>query len=95
MAEETGKCDNVICTANVKWAVAGDLSGGKRERESRTRRLTRSVAALIVSEDGQDLVEYGLVAALIALVGLASFGAFSGSVSQKIVNEFNTLGSYL
>lgn len=78
-----------------KWAVAGHQPGGKRERDSRTRRLTRSVAALIVREDGQDLIEYGLVAALIALVGLASFGAFNGSVSQKIVNEFNTLGSYL
>ena len=85
----------MFCTTDEKWAVAGDQSGGKRERDSRTRSLTRSVAALVVDEDGQDLVEYGLVAALIALVGLASFGAFSGSVSQKLVNTFNTLGSYL
>jgi Flp pilus assembly pilin Flp len=71
------------------------IAGGDGEAGSRMRCLTRSAAAFAMSEDGQDLVEYGLLAALIALVGLASFTTFSGSVTTKIVNEFNTLGNYL
>jgi len=83
-------------TDNNKSAIASSQPGrGNGEGDDQLVCLTRAVVAFAKSEDGQDLVEYGLVAALIALVGLASFGAFSGSVSEKIVNEFNTLGSYL
>ncbi len=71
------------------------IAGADGEAGSRMRCFTRAVAAFAMSEDGQDLVEYGLLAALIALVGLASFTTFSGSVTTKIVNEFNTLGNYL
>ncbi len=86
----------MFCATNETPALTGGQSiGGNRDRDSRRHHLARAVAALIASEDGQDLVEYGLLAVLIALVGLASFTTFNGSVSQKIVNEFNTLGSYL
>jgi Flp pilus assembly pilin Flp len=96
IASASRKCDNVFWTTDHKTpVVARSHFGGNAKHGNRMDCSTRSLSAFVVSEDGQDLVEYGLVAALIALVGLLSFTTFSGSLTTKIVNEFNTLGSYL
>ena len=42
-------------------------------------------------ESGQDLIEYALIAALIALGAIVAMG----SLSNKISNEFNSIGSSL
>ncbi|MFP5228087.1 MAG: Flp family type IVb pilin [Acidobacteriota bacterium] len=47
--------------------------------------------ALLKEESGQDLIEYALIAALIALGAIVAMG----SLSNKISNEFNTIGSSL
>lgn len=47
--------------------------------------------ALLNEESGQDLIEYALIAALIALGALVSMG----SLSNMISNEFNAIGSSL
>lgn len=52
---------------------------------------SRSVSAFAKSEDGQDLIEYALIIALIALVAVGSMQTFT----SKVGNEFNTLGSYM
>jgi pilus assembly protein Flp/PilA len=46
---------------------------------------------LMNDESGQDLIEYALIAALIALGAIVAMG----SLSNKISNEFNTIGSSL
>jgi pilus assembly protein Flp/PilA len=40
-------------------------------------------------ESGQDLIEYALIAALVALGAIASMGTLSNQIS----NEFNTIGN--
>ena len=46
---------------------------------------------LMNDESGQDLIEYALIAALIALGAIVAMG----SLSTKIGSEFNTIGSSL
>jgi len=53
-----------------------------------TKRLLMN---LINDESGQDLIEYALIAALIALGAIVAMG----SLSNKISNEFNTVGNSL
>jgi pilus assembly protein Flp/PilA len=48
-------------------------------------------AQFLREESGQDLIEYALIAALIAL---AAVGAMQ-SLGSKIGNEFNSIGSSL
>lgn len=47
--------------------------------------------ALLREESGQDLIEYALIAAFIALGALLSMGSLANTVS----NEFNAIGSSL
>jgi len=44
---------------------------------------------LLQEESGQDLIEYALIAAFIALVAITALG----SLGNKIGSEFNTIGS--
>jgi pilus assembly protein Flp/PilA len=53
--------------------------------------LKNRFLALIDDESGQDLIEYALVAGLIAL---GAIGAMTG-LSGKIGNAFNTVGNSL
>jgi pilus assembly protein Flp/PilA len=46
---------------------------------------------LMNDESGQDLIEYALIAALIALGAIVAMG----SLSSKISNEFNAIGNSL
>jgi pilus assembly protein Flp/PilA len=46
---------------------------------------------LLNDESGQDLIEYALIAALIALGAIVAMQSLSG----KIANEFNTVGNSL
>jgi pilus assembly protein Flp/PilA len=46
---------------------------------------------LLNDESGQDLIEYALIAALIALGAITAMS----SLSNKISNEFNKVGSSL
>ena len=43
-------------------------------------RLVTAIERLVVRNDGQDLLEYGLLAALIALVAVASITAVGSTV---------------
>lgn len=45
------------------------------------------LAALRQPEDGQSMVEYGLLIVLIALVAAASIGAFGTFLDNKLYND--------
>jgi pilus assembly protein Flp/PilA len=57
----------------------------------KTSNVTRLAQSLFADESGQDLIEYALVAALIALGAIVAMK----SLSNKISNEFNTVGNSL
>jgi pilus assembly protein Flp/PilA len=53
--------------------------------------LSQRLKSLLTDESGQDLIEYALIAALIALAAIV---AMKG-LSNKISNEFNAVGNSL
>lgn len=55
------------------------------------RNLCTLATSLLADDSGQDLIEYALIAALIALGAIA---AMKG-LSTKISNEFNSIGNSL
>lgn len=55
------------------------------------RNLFAGVASLLADDSGQDLIEYALIAALVALGAIA---AMKG-LTTKITGEFNTIGNSL
>ena len=54
-------------------------------------RTKKMFTALMSEESGQDLIEYALIAALIALGAIVAMGSLSNSISS----EFNSIGSSL
>ncbi|HEX3662792.1 MAG TPA: Flp family type IVb pilin [Acidobacteriaceae bacterium] len=54
-------------------------------------RIAQLFTALMQEESGQDLIEYALIAALIALGAIVAMGSLSNSISS----EFNAIGSSL
>jgi pilus assembly protein Flp/PilA len=60
----------------------------ENQRKTTMKQLFKN---LMNDESGQDLIEYALIAALIALGAIVAMG----SLSNKISNEFNTIGSSL
>ena len=55
------------------------------------KNLKHAFVAFLKDESGQDLIEYALVAGLIALGAVAAMTSLSG----KIGNAFNTVGTNL
>jgi pilus assembly protein Flp/PilA len=55
------------------------------------KNLKRILSGLLVDESGQDLIEYALVAALIALGATAAMNTLAGSISTA----FSTVGTKL
>ncbi|MFZ0272055.1 MAG: Flp family type IVb pilin [Acidobacteriaceae bacterium] len=53
--------------------------------------ITPALKGLLIDESGQDLIEYALIAALIALGAIVAMGG----LSNQIANEFNTIGNTL
>jgi pilus assembly protein Flp/PilA len=64
---------------------------GEIDGEMTPMRNIRLLANLLNDDSGQDLIEYALVAAVLAL---AAVGAMS-SLTNKIDNEFNKVGNSL
>jgi pilus assembly protein Flp/PilA len=48
----------------------------------------------LVREEGQDLVEYALVVALIAFAATAGMKALAGNINTAFINIGTTLSSY-
>jgi pilus assembly protein Flp/PilA len=59
--------------------------------KSMTKKIKQAFVAFMKDESGQDLIEYALVAGLIALGAVAAMTGLSG----KIGTAFNTVGNNL
>jgi pilus assembly protein Flp/PilA len=55
------------------------------------KKLNRILSSVLSDESGQDLIEYALVAALIALGATAAMNSLAGSISTA----FSTVGTKL
>jgi pilus assembly protein Flp/PilA len=56
--------------------------------------LRFKVHALLLNEDGQDLIEYALVVALIAFAATAGMSSLATSINSAFTNIGNTLNTY-
>jgi pilus assembly protein Flp/PilA len=57
-------------------------------------KLCIQIQDLIRNEDGQDLIEYALVVALIAFGAVAGMSSVAGGINNAFSNIANTLSSY-
>lgn len=86
------KCDFAFGRIGGKLSPdAGGSSGGNGDCGGRVYRGPRFMAQLALSEDGQDLIEYALIVAVIALCVAGSMQTFT----SRVGNEFSSLGSYM
>jgi pilus assembly protein Flp/PilA len=79
-----------VITSNVTIVVINPhdhLTQGEGTMQS----ITPVLKGLLIDESGQDLIEYALIAALIALGAIVAMGG----LSNQIANEFNTIGNTL
>jgi pilus assembly protein Flp/PilA len=53
------------------------------------------IRSLIGKEEGQDLIEYALVVALIAFAATAGMGSLANGINTAFSNIAATLGSYI
>ena len=56
--------------------------------------LSVRIQNLLSREEGQDLIEYALVVALIALAATAGMGTLATDINKAFTNIGNTLTSY-
>jgi pilus assembly protein Flp/PilA len=56
-------------------------------------RLSGRLQNLLSSEEGQDLIEYSLVVALIALAAITSMQSLAGDINNAFLNVGNTLSN--
>lgn len=68
------------------WALSGN-----RDERQRMNNAWQTAKTLLNEDSGQDLIEYALIAALIALAAIAAMRG----LANKISNEFNTVGNSL
>jgi pilus assembly protein Flp/PilA len=77
---------NAVTLAARRQNLGADGGAANPEEKIKMKQLLKN---LLNDESGQDLIEYALIAALIAL---AAIGAMQ-TVGSKIGNEFNAIGS--
>jgi pilus assembly protein Flp/PilA len=53
--------------------------------------VTRILKGLLIDESGQDLIEYALIAALIALGAIVAMGGLANQISTEFSNIGNSL----
>jgi len=56
--------------------------------------LSVRIQSLLSREEGQDLIEYALVVALIALAATAGMTTLAGDINKAFTNIGNTLTGY-
>jgi len=59
------------------------------------RKLSIRIQNLLKREEGQDLIEYALVVALVAFAATAGMKTLAGGINTAFSNISNTLGTYI
>jgi len=81
-------CRRLVCS-NAGATSASMIHHGSEDRMTVVAAL---VKRLVVRDDGQDLLEYGLLVTLIALVAIAAIGTVGSTINtvlwQPIANNF-------
>ena len=67
----------------------------KRGGTKMTQILWRALANLHKEESGQDLIEYALVVALIALAAVAGMSTLANAINSAFLKLGTILGSYI
>jgi pilus assembly protein Flp/PilA len=57
--------------------------------------LSVKLQVLLMNEEGQDLIEYALVVALIAFAATAGMSTLAGKINGAFTGIGNTLSSYI
>jgi pilus assembly protein Flp/PilA len=57
--------------------------------------LTSSLQAKIIGDEGQDLVEYALIVALIAFGATAGMSSLAAGLNTAFQNVSTTIGTYI
>jgi pilus assembly protein Flp/PilA len=78
---------------NTHPARAGILKTENLKMNSILFMLNSKVRALITNEEGQDLVEYALLVALVSLAAVASLNGLAAAISGVFSNISTSLGS--
>jgi pilus assembly protein Flp/PilA len=83
--------ESSLFASPVPQPLAGITNSGKQKMNDLILKMYVNLQVLMAAEEGQDLVEYALVVALIA------FGAVSGmrTLTTQINKAFNTISSDL
>jgi pilus assembly protein Flp/PilA len=58
-------------------------------------KLSVKLQVLLMNEEGQDLIEYALVVALIAFAATAGMGTLATAINGAFKNIGGTLGTYI
>lgn len=78
--------------ANIRPAVGCKSKlGGKHQMKDRFLMLAIKLQSLLKDEKGQDLIEYALVVALIAMAATAGMGTLATDINQA----FSSIGTKL
>jgi pilus assembly protein Flp/PilA len=57
-------------------------------------KLAREIRSVLLQEEGQDLIEYALVVAMIAFAATAGMSSVAGALNNAFSSIGNTLSTY-
>lgn len=63
--------------------------------KTKLMKLSTKMQVLLMSEEGQDLIEYALVVALIAFAATAGMGKLATSINTAFSSVGTTLSAYI
>ena len=81
-----------VASLSCSWPVFGRPEG-RRSIHPTEVVMKKYVLRLITETEGQDLIEYALLAALVALGAVAGMTALAGGINQKFTDVSTSLGS--
>jgi pilus assembly protein Flp/PilA len=66
----------------------------KTQMKDKLMMLSAKIQNVLMSEEGQDLIEYALVVALIAFAATAGMKAVAGGINQAFINIGTKISTY-
>ena len=63
--------------------------------KNKLMKLSTKMQVLLMSEEGQDLIEYALIVALVAFAATAGMSTLAGAINQAFTSVGTTLTTYI